>query len=377
VYNHIGADHFTIRDMPMKDWVNQWPQYQNTSYKDAPLIDPHASDIDSAISVSGWFTPFLADLNQRNPFVANFLIQYAIWATQEFGVDGWRVDTYFYNDPVFLNNMNSALEREFPKLTIFGETLVPLPLSAAYFAKNNLTNIPFKHNTQGITDQPLTVAMLDGLTQPFDWSGGVNRVYNTLMHDILYQDPSRNCIYLDNHDLDRVFSIVGEDTAKFKMGINWLLTLRGIPQMYYGTEILMKNFKNPSDAEVRRDFPGGWAGDSTDKFKAENRIPAEQWAWNYVSSVANFRKSSKAIGEGKLMQYVPENGLYVYFRYHPQQTVMVVSHTGTTEMKVAMSRFAQRTNGFTKARNVATNEVMSLQDFTLQPKQSFVFELLK
>jgi glycosidase len=161
------------------------------------------------------------------------------------------------------------------------------------------------------------------------------------------------------------------------MGINWLLTLRGIPQLYYGTEILMKNFKNPSDAEVRRDFPGGWAGDSTDKFKAENRTPAEQWAWNYVSSVANFRKSSKAIGEGKLMQYVPENGLYVYFRYHPQQTVMVVSHTGTTEMKVAMSRFAQRTNGFIKARNVATNEVMPLQDFTLQPKQSFVFELLK
>jgi hypothetical protein len=139
----------------------------------------------------------------------------------------------------------------------------------------------------------------------------------------------------------------------------------------------MKNFKNPSDAEVRRDFPGGWAGDSTDKFKVENRTPDEQWAWNYVSSVANFRKSSKAIGEGKLMQYVPENGLYAYFRYHPQQTVMVVSHTGTTEMKVAMSRFAQRTNGFTKVRNVATNEVMPLQDFTIQPKQSFVFELLK
>lgn len=363
--------------MPMKDWVNQWPQYQNTSYKDAPLVDPHASDIDREIAVSGWFTPFLADLNQRNPYVANFLIQYAIWATQEFGVDGWRIDTYFYNDPVFLNNIQTALEREFPKLTVFGETLVSLPLNAAYFTQNNLANVPHKHNVPGITDNPLTNAMLDGLNQPFDWSGGVNRVYNTLAQDILYKDPTRNCIYLDNHDLDRVFSVVGEDTAKFNMSMNWLLTLRGIPQLYYGTEILMKNFRNPSDAEVRRDFPGGWAGDSTDKFKAENRTGREQSAWNYISSLANFRKNSKAITEGKLMQYVPEAGLYTYFRYHPQQTVMVISHTGTLEAAVRMNRFAQRTGGFTKMRNTITGEVLPLQDFTMQPKQSFVFELLK
>jgi neopullulanase len=377
VYNHVGADHFTIRDLPMKDWVNQWPQYQNTSYKEMPLIDPHAAAIDRDISVSGWFTPFLADLNQRNPFVANFLIQYAIWATQEFGVDGWRVDTYFYNDPTFLNKMNTALEREFPKLTLFGETLVTQPLSAAFFAKNNLTNIPFKHNTQGVTDQPLTVAMLDGLTQPFDWSGGVNRVYNTLGHDILYKDPARNCIYLDNHDLDRVFSIINEDTAKFKMAMNWLLTLRGIPQLYYGTEILMKNFKNPTDAEVRRDFPGGWSDDATDKFKAENRTVAEQWAWNHIATLANFRKTAKAVTDGKLMQYVPEEGLYVYFRYHPQQTVMVMSHTGTKEMLVSMKRFAERTTGFSRMRNISTGDVQPLQDFTIQPKQSFVYELLK
>lgn len=377
VYNHVGADHFTIRDMPMKDWVNQWPQYQNTSYKEGPLFDPYASDIDRNISVSGWFTPFLADLNQRNPFVANFLIQYAIWATEEFGIDGWRVDTYFYNDPDFLNAINTALLAEFPKLTVFGETLVQQPLSAAYFAQNNLTNIPNKYNTQGITDDPLTVAMLDGLNQAFDWSTGVNRVYNTLTQDLLYKDPTRNCIFLDNHDLDRVFSVVGEDTAKFKMGLNWLLTLRGIPQLYYGTEILMKNFKNPTDAEVRRDFPGGWPGDNNDKFKAENRTPDEQWAWNYVATLANFRKASKAITEGKLMQYLPENGLYVYFRYHPQQTVMVVSHTGTKEITMAMSRFSQRTSGFVKMRNVQTGAVLPLQDITLKPKQSFVFELLK
>jgi glycosidase len=296
---------------------------------------------------------------------------------EEFGIDGWRVDTYFYNDPTFLNNMNVALQREFPKLTVFGEVLVDQTADAVYFVQNNVVNIPVKHNLEGITDKPLTNAMLDGLTQEFNWSGGVNRVYNTLALDYLYKDPTRNCIFLDNHDLDRVFSIIKEDTANFKMGMNWLLTLRGIPQLYYGTEILMKNFKNPSDAEVRRDFPGGWPNDSENKFKPENRTATENSAWNYISTLAHFRQKSKALTEGKLMQYVPEDGLYVYFRYHPQQTVMVVSHTGTKEINVAIKRFNQRTTGFSKMRNVITGDVMPLQDFTLQPKQSLVLELLK
>ena len=377
VYNHVGADHFFIRDMPMKDWVNQWSTYQNTSYKDNPLVDPYASEIDRKISVAGWFTPFLADLNQQNPFVANFLIQHAIWSTEEFGIDGWRVDTYFYSDPQFLNSVNAALYAEFPKLTVFGEAWVQTPVNSAFFAQNNFTNIPFKHNTQGVTDFPLFFSMLDALNQPFDWNGGVNKLYSTLAQDIVYKDPSRNCIFLDNHDLDRFLSVVGEDTAKFKMGINWLLTLRGIPQLYYGTEIGMKNFKNPSDAEVRRDFPGGWAGDSSNKFEAAGRTAAEQRVWNHIATLANFRKTSKALGEGKLMHYLPEAGLYAYFRYHPQQTVFVVSHTGTEAMKINTSRFQQRTAGFTRMRNVLTGDVLPLQDFTIQPKESLVFELLK
>jgi glycosidase len=377
VYNHVGADHLFISDLPMKNWVNQWPTYQNTSYKDNPLVDPYASEIDRKISVQGWFTPFLADLNQQNPFVATFLIQHALWSTEEFGVDGWRVDTYFYSDPQFLNSVNTALMTEYPKLTVFGEAWVQTPVNSAFFAQNNFTNIPFKHNTQGVTDFPLLFSMLDALNQPFDWNGGVNKLYSTLAQDIVYKDPTRNCIFLDNHDLDRFLSLVGEDTAKFQMGLNWLLTLRGIPQLYYGTEIGMKNFKNPSDAEVRHDFPGGWTGDSTNKFEAGGRTAVEERAWNHIATLANFRKTSKALGEGKLMHYLPEAGLYTYFRYHPQQTVMVVSHTGANAMNVAMSRFKERTSGFTRMRNVLTGAVLPLQDFTVQPKESLVLELLK
>ena len=376
VYNHVGQDHFFIRDMPMKEWVNQWPQYTNTSYKDQPLVDPYASDIDRKTSVSGWFTPFLVDLNQRNPYVANFLIQYAIWATQEFELDGWRVDTYFYSDPEFLNKVNTALLTEFPKLGIFGEAWVHTVINSAFFAENNL-KIPFKHNTPGVTDFPLYFAMLDGLNQPFGWTEGVNKVYSTLAQDIAYKDPFRNSIFLDNHDLDRIYSVIGEDFDKYKMAMNWLLTQRGIPQLYYGTEILMKNFKNPSDAEVRRDFPGGWPDDKENKFTAAGRKQKEGEAFQFVTKLANFRKASPALTTGKLMQYVPENGLYTYFRYSPAQTVMVISHTGKEEIKVTMARFSERTKGFTKLRNIQTGDVLPLQDFTVQPKESFVFELLK
>ena len=377
VYNHIGQDHWSMRDMPMKDWVNQWPSYTNTSYKDQPLVDPYASEMDKKVSLDGWFTPFLADLNQRNPYVSNFLVQYAIWATEEFGIDGWRVDTYFYNDPVFLNKMNDALFKEFPTLTLFGETLVPSVINGAYFSQNNFTNISFKHNTPGITDFPLTNALLDGLRQPFGWSDGVNRIYSTLAQDIVYKDPTRNCIFLDNHDLDRVYSIAGENFSKYKAAINWLLTLRGIPQLYYGTEILMKNFKDPTDAEVRRDFPGGWKEDTVNKFTKQGRTGQEQEAYNYVSALANFRKTSSAITSGKLMQYTPKDGLYIYFRYDSKQTVMIITNSGTDSIKPDWNYFSERTKGFSKVKNVITGELKNLEGFEIKPWESFVFELVR
>lgn len=376
VYNHMGKDHFFIRDLPDSSWLNRWPAYTNTSYKDQPLVDPYASAIDKKTALDGWFTPFLVDINQRNPFVSTFLIQYAIWATEEFGIDGWRVDTYFYSDPVFLNKVNEALYREFPSITVFGEAWVQSVTNSAYFCQNNIA-VPFKHNSQGVTDFPLYFATNDLLNQPFGWNEGANKFYQVLAQDVLYKDPTRNCIFLDNHDLDRFFSVIGEDYSKYKMAINLLLTQRGIPQLYYGSEILMKNFKNPSDAEVRRDFPGGWQGDTENKFSATGRTPAENEAFNYVKALANFRKTSSAIGSGKLMQFLPKDGVYTYFRYDSKQTVMVISHTGSQPFRPDWNYLAERTGGFSKLRNVITGAVLPLDDFEIKPKESFVFELLK
>ncbi|MES1221273.1 MAG: glycoside hydrolase family 13 protein, partial [Bacteroidota bacterium] len=327
VYNHIGDKHFLYLDPPAQDWFNQWPVYTNTTYRDQPLIDPYASIHDRDIALNGWFTTFMPDLNQRNPFVANFLIQYAIWAVEEFGIDGWRVDTYFYSDRDFLNKVNKALYNEFPHITIFGETTMQSVTEQAFYCENNI-NAPWKSNLQGVIDFQWEGAALAALKEDFGWANGVTRLYNVLVQDILYKDPMRNQILLDNHDQDRFYSVIGQNFNKYKMGIAVLLTQRGIPQLYYGTEILMKNFKDPTDAEVRKDFPGGWKEDPVNKFTGSGRTPLENEAFDYVKKLAWFRKNSSAIKTGKLMQYVPSDSMYVYFRFDAKQTVMCILNSG-------------------------------------------------
>jgi glycosidase len=375
VYNHVGNQHFLFTDQPSKDWFTQWPSYQNTSFKDQPLVDKYASAIDRRITLDGWFTPFMPDLNGKNPFVANYLIQHAVWTTEEFGIDGWRVDTYFYNDLDFMNRCNKELYREFPKITIFGETWIHSVTNQAYFTENNLV-VPWKSNLQGVTDFQWYFSLNASLNENFGWTEGVNKLYNVLAQDILYKDPMRNVVFLDNHDLDRYYSVVGEDIRKFKMGIALLLTQRGIPQLYYGTEILMKNFKNPSDAEVRRDFPGGFPGDQVNKFLSSGRTEPENDAFNYVKRFADFRKNSTALKTGRFMQFLPEDGVYVYFRYDNSETVMCVFNQNDGEKTINLSRFSERIKDFTKALDVATGTTFNLeQTLTLGGKYVLVMQL--
>ena len=377
VYNHVGSKHFLFLDPPSKDWFNQWPQYTNTSYKDQPLVDAYASQTDRDVTEKGWFTPFLPDVNQRNPYMANFLIQHAVWTVEEFGIDGWRVDTYFYSDRNFLNNINAALYAEFPHISIFGETTMQSVTEQAYYMQNNI-NTEWKSNLQGVTDFQWQGNTLASLNENFGWSSGITRLYNTLVQDILYKDPMRNEIFLDNHDQDRFYSVIGEDFTKYKMGIALLLTQRGIPQLYYGTEILMKNFKNPSDAEVRKDFPGGWTNDTVNKFVSSGRTQQENEAYDYVKKLAHFRSNSSAIKTGKFMQYVPQNDLYVYFRYDTTQTIMCIMNADSTSKEVDFKKYAERTSGFTKVINVINNDSFSTADNLLMPaKEMWVLELKK
>ncbi|MCP9756918.1 alpha-amylase [Lacihabitans sp. CCS-44] len=351
VYNHVGINHWFLKDMPSKDWLNQWDKYTNTTYKDQPLFDIHASPKDTKEVRNGWFTSFLPDLNQNNPFVANFLIQHALWSVETFDLDAWRIDTYIYNDLYFMNKCNQALLTEYPKIHIFGESAVNTVISQAYFTKNNLA-IPFKSNLPGALDFVVEEAMFDALNHDFGWNDGVSRLYSVLAQDLAYADATKNVNFLENHDHHRFFSVIGEDFNKYKMGITWLMTLRGIPHFYYGTEILMKNFKDPSDAEVRRDFPGGWKEDAVNKFDKAGRTEQENVAFDFVKKLANYRKNSDAIENGKFMQFVPQDGVYVYFRYTHKQRVMVVSNTNKTDKTLDTSRFEEVLKGSKSATNV-------------------------
>ncbi len=375
VYNHVGINHWFLKDKPAKDWLNEWDTYTNTTYKDQPLFDIHASLKDIKEVRNGWFTSFLPDLNQNNVFVANFLIQHALWSVETFGLDAWRVDTYIYNDLDFMNRCNKALLEEYPNIHIFGESAVNTVVSLAYFTKNNF-NTSFKSNLPGSCDFVVEEAIYEALNHKYGWNDGVNKLYTVLSQDLVYADANKNINFLENHDHNRFYSVIGEDYEKYKMGVAWLMTLRGIPQFYYGTEILMKNFKDPSDAEVRRDFPGGWKEDKVNKFEASGRTEKENEAFNFVKNLANYRKSSEAISEGKFMQFVPQDGIYVYFRYTDEQIVMVVSNTNNVSKEIKTNRFAEILKGAKKAWNVLNrSELNDISSLKVEPKEIMVLEI--
>ena len=375
VYNHVGSYHFTFLDQPTKDWYHQWPSYTGTSFKDQPLFDPYASKKDATITTDGWFTKQMPDLNHSNPYVANFLIQHALWCVEEFGVDGWRIDTYIYNDMAFMNRCNKALTDEYPAMTMFGETWVHGVINQSFFVQNNL-NVAKKSNLQGAVDfQTLFYGIQPALNEQFGWTEGVNKLYTTLAQDLVYKDPTRNVIFLDNHDMTRFFTTVKGDVEKQKIGLMWLLTCRGIPQLYYGTEVLMAGEANP-DGLVRSDFAGGWQGDTKNAFTGAGLSADEKLVQDLVKHLGMYRLTSSALKTGKLMQYLPQDGLYVYFRYDANQTIMCVMNTSEKDKTVDFNTYTERTNGFTKATDVLTNANLGSQ-FSIAAKRMLVLQLGK
>lgn len=374
VYNHVGLYHFLVQDPPSPDWLHQWFSFTKPNYKDQVHFDPYVSAADKKQMVDGWFTEQMPDLNQSNIFVANYLIQHALWCVQEFGVDAWRIDTYIYVDKEFMNKCNAALLAEYPSITMFGESWVDGTANQAYFTRNRY-NTSFSSNLPGTIDfQMLFKGIQPALNQP---PAGIDQLYHTLGDDFLYRNPMNNIIFLDNHDMSRIYSVLGEDLKKNKMAIQWLLTERGIPQLYYGTEVLMKGISNP-DGWVRLDFPGGWAGDQKNAFTGEGMSDNEKDFLQTTRTLANFRKQSTALTRGRLMHYVPQNGLYVYFRYDDKQTVMCIMNTSQEQRQVNWNTFRERTEGFTDALDVLSGRNSDMtRDLRVEPMQMLVLELKK
>jgi glycosidase len=375
VYNHFGRFHFLVQDAPSKDWLHQWPSYTQTHYREQVLFDPYHSKSDEEKMINGWFTTEMPDVNHENIFVEKYLTQNAIWSVETFGIDAFRVDTYKYCNVEVMNRINKSLLDEYPKIFTFGECWVDGVSSQAYFVENNL-NTPFKSNLIATSDFSLLFGgILPALNESNSWNNGVIKLYSTLAQDFLYKKASNNVIFLDNHDMTRIHSTLGESIPKTKMAYTWLYTCRGIPQLYYGSEILMKGISNP-DGWVRLDFPGGWEGDTKNAF-TENGLSEKELSFlNYIKLLGNYRKNSSALKTGSFMQYLPDNGLYVYFRYDKSQTVMCVMNTDTMERKVSLSNFQERTAGFKGGKNIENGNTIG-STFTIPSMTMQVIELTK
>lgn len=374
VHNHIGSRHFTVLDPPMNDWVHQWPSYTKTNYREQVWMDPYVSAADKTIMSNGWFDFHMPDVNQKNPFVRNYITQSHIWWVEYAGLDGLRLDTYAYNDLEYMAEWAKAIKAEFPKLTFFGETWVHGVPNQAYFTRGNKINQGIDTELQAVTDFQALWAINEALNGKFGWTDGIVRLYNTFSNDFLYEDPFRNVVFLDNHDLSRFYSVVGEDLNKYKSGIAWLLTTRGIPQLYYGTEILMKNFSNP-DGLVRSDFPGGWVADKENKFKEAGRTAKENEALNYVKTLANYRKNNEVLQTGKMMQFIPEDGVYVYFRYNDKKTMMMIMNGNDIEKTISTARYQERIKSAVSAVNIVTGVRTNLGTISVPAKTTLVLEL--
>ncbi|OGX92104.1 alpha-amylase family glycosyl hydrolase [Hymenobacter coccineus] len=374
VLNHWGSYHHLFRDQPAADWFHAFPTFTRSNYNAFTLNDPYASQIDRKLENDGWFDTTMPDVNQSNPLVATYLIQNFLWWVESTGLDGYRIDTYPYSEPQFLMAWGKAIADEYPKLALFGEAWEGTEAEQAFFAQSIFPAVNgFKSNLPGVLDFQICFGIGDVLKGD---NGDLTKLYRALQGDWMYTDATRNVPFLDNHDMSRFYSVIGEDFAKYKMGLAWLLTLRGTPQLYYGTEVLMKNFSDP-DGKVREDFPGGWASDKTNYFAARPGQAGE--AFDYVSKLANYRKSHPVLSSGKLMQFIPQDGVYTYFRYTDAgECVMVIANNTKDAKTVDGNRFAERTAGFASGQDVVTGApVPDLKNLAVPAHTVMVVELKK
>ncbi|HRS44359.1 MAG TPA: glycoside hydrolase family 13 protein [Tenuifilum sp.] len=376
VFNHCGGEHWWMKDVPMKNWFNLYPDYKRTNYRIPTTFDPHASVADSSLMADGWFDGHMPDLNQRNPYLANYLIQNSIWWIEYAGLDGIRMDTHPYCDKHFMARWCDAVQHEYPNFSIVGETWVNYPAWVAYWQKDAKNRDGYNSNLEIVMDFPLMFAMHKAFDEKDGWDTGLARLYEIIAHDFVYPNPDKLFIFADNHDIGRFQRDSSQALGRLKLAMAFLLTTRGIPQIYYGTEILLPGDDAKGHGDIRRDFPGGWPTDSKSAFTPEGRTKRQNEIWNYMSTILNWRKTATAIHNGKLTHFIPENEVYVYFRHNSEQTVMVILHNGYQPKVLDTSRFAEFLSNKTSGIDIISgNKVENLAKIQLSPRSAMIIEL--
>lgn len=377
IHNHVGDQHWWLLDPPTDDWFHDFKKYGTTNFRGEVQSDPYASQADLDKLQKGWFVPELADLNQRNPALAKYLIQNSIWWIEYSGVDGIRMDTYVYPYKEYLSEWVQEVLSSYPNFNIVGESWVEKVAHESYWQYDQENqNDGYDSKLPSVTDFQIMFALDKALTEEFGWKNGLSRLYYAISQDRLYADPMKNVIFIDNHDIERFYTKMDEDPALFKMGYAYLMTTRGIPQVYYGTELMMANDKVDGDGRKRADLPGGWAEDKRSVFTAEGRTAKENEAFEYVKKLTNWRQSATAIHEGKTTHFIPENNTYVYFRHTSNEAVMVVLNGNENPFELNLDRFNEILKEFPTGKEVISGEMVSLTESLEVPgKTTIILEL--
>ncbi len=379
VLNHIGARHWWMQDLPTRDWVNQWPRYTETSHFRMSVQDPYGTESDRRAFSDGWFSPNMPDLNQRQPVLANYLIQMSLWWIEYAGLSGVRTDTYSYSDKAFLARWSQRMLEEYPRLNLVGEEWSPHPAVVAYWQRGKRNHDGYVSHMPSMMDFPLHGALLASLTEPEGHDSGFTKLYEALAHDFVYADPARLVVFEGNHDTPRVIAALHGDLALYKMATAYLAMTRRIPQFFYGSEVLLSSPRERDDGAVRGDFPGGWAGDAVNAFTGQGLDARQREAQDWLRRLLNWRKGQPAIHEGRLVHYSPRQGVYVLFRQLGGRTLMLVLHKGATDAQLDIGRFPEMLKPGQAWREVMTGRqgrlAQSGDTLPLPARSAQIFEL--
>ncbi len=368
VLNHCGTNYYFIKDLPMKDWVNFSETHTRCNFLKTTLTDMYATEIDKKEYTDGWFDQHMADLNQRNPLVAAYLIQNTIWWVEYAGLSGFREDTYSYADKDFLTLWTKTILEEYPNFNIVGEEMSTTASQVAYWQKDKKNFDGYKSYLPTLMDFALNNNIVSSLTSTNNWFSTWNDTYQGIAQDYQFPHPDDQLIFPDNHDIDRFYTRLNKNFNNWKLGIAMYMTMRGIPQFFYGTEVLMTNEKLGNDGQRRGDFYGGWATDSKNAFTGVGLTTEEQEAANYFSRLLNWRKTSSAVTNGKFIHYAPQkNDVYVYFRYNEKKKVMVILNKNNSDVTLDIKRYSQMIPVRFEATEIITGKPVTVQNMLQVP----------
>ena len=377
IVNHVGSGHWWMDDLPTRTWLNVPETRSLSTHARTTHQDPYASEHDKAAHADGWFSDAMPDLNQRDPLLADYLIQNAIWWVEYLGLSGIRQDTYPYPDKRFMTEWSRRIMQEYPGFNMVGEEWSPSPNVTSYWQRGKKNADGYVSYLPGVFDFPLQIAFEKALTEDApEWGSVWTPVYEVLGHDYLYPEPMNLVIMPDNHDMSRIFTQLDENDALWRMAMVFYATMRGIPQVFYGTEIQMSHPGTDSHGALRAEFPGGWDDHDTNAFTGQGLSAQQRDAQAFTRELLNWRRRATVIHQGDLMQFTPERNVYTYFRYDDGDTVMVVFNRGEGAVDLDMARFAERTAGYTHGREVTTEERMNIEStLRLPPMSALILEL--